>query len=174
MIKIKTICQVRHPRDSQLRGRDGGDGQPCRPGKRWDLWRRGDSMNLWMWRCVNNDFVSKVSVEVEVWDGPPGPRWCHCMRGPLSPDADSCDLWPWVLLWLWKNYFEIPWSHPEFSVCLPETSDIVNATCTPLKTCGCLPVVGPLQPLVVGTTATRGCQMVPDNIWSPTDIMRCT
>ena len=36
----------------------------------------------------------KVSVEVEVWDGPPGPRWCHCMRGPLTPDADSCDLWP--------------------------------------------------------------------------------
>jgi len=24
----------------------------------------------------------------------PGPRWCHCMRGPLTPDADSCDLWP--------------------------------------------------------------------------------
>ena len=114
MMKTKTICQVRHPRDSQLRGRDGGDGQPCRPGKRWDLWRGGESMNLWMWRCFNNDFGSKVSVEVEVWDGPPGPRWCHCMRGPLTPDADSCDLWPWILLWLWKNYFEIPWSHPEF------------------------------------------------------------
>ena len=41
-----------------------------------------------------DDFGSKVSVEVEVWDGPPGPRWCHCMRGPLTPDADSCDLWP--------------------------------------------------------------------------------
>ena len=36
----------------------------------------------------------QLSVEVEVWDGPPGPRWCHCMRGPLTPDADSCDLWP--------------------------------------------------------------------------------
>ena len=53
-----------------------------------------------MWAIINlqNDsngvFKSKVSVEVEVWDGPPGPRWCHCMRGPLSPDADSCDLWP--------------------------------------------------------------------------------
>merc|ERR1712198_387006 len=39
-------------------------------------------------------FGGEVSVEVEVWDGPPGPRWCHCMRGPLTPDADSCDLWP--------------------------------------------------------------------------------
>jgi len=38
-------------------------------------------------------FGGEVSVEVEVWDGPPGPRWCHCMRGPLTPDADSCDLW---------------------------------------------------------------------------------
>lgn len=24
----------------------------------------------------------------------PGPRWCHCMRGPLTPDVDTCDLWP--------------------------------------------------------------------------------
>ena len=147
MIKIKTICQVRHPRDSQLRGRDGGDGQPCRPGKCWDLWRRGDSMNLWMWRCFNNDFGSKVSVEVEVWDGPPGPRWCHCMRGPLTPDADSCDLWPWILHQYIFNWKMNPWtkvvtlhegSHPEFVlfVCQlwePETSDIVNATCTALK-----------------------------------------
>ena len=55
-------------------------------------------MNMWMTidnrGDFDNDFGSKVSVEVEVWDGPPGPRWCHCMRGPLTPDADSCDLWP--------------------------------------------------------------------------------
>merc|ERR1712079_307488 len=43
-------------------------------------------------------FGGEVSVEVEVWDGPPGPRWCHCMRGPLSPDADSCDLWPYAVI----------------------------------------------------------------------------
>ena len=55
-------------------------------------------MNMWMTidnrGDFDNDFGCKVSVEVEVWDGPPGPRWCHCMRGPLTPDADSCDLWP--------------------------------------------------------------------------------
>merc|ERR1711890_47455 len=22
------------------------------------------------------------------------PRWCHCIRGPLVPDVDTCDLWP--------------------------------------------------------------------------------
>merc|ERR1712133_237622 len=25
---------------------------------------------------------------------PPTLRWCHCVRGPLYPDVDSCDLWP--------------------------------------------------------------------------------
>ena len=92
------IQQVRDPRDSQLRGRDGGDGEPCRSGKRRDLWRRGedddDDYNEDENGDVDNEFGSKVSVEVETWDGPPGPRWCHCMRGPLTPDADSCDLWP--------------------------------------------------------------------------------
>lgn len=34
-------------------------------------------------------------VGVEVTNGPrPGPHYCHCMRGPLEPDADNCDLWP--------------------------------------------------------------------------------
>ena len=24
----------------------------------------------------------------------PGPRYCHCMHGPLSPDIDDCGIWP--------------------------------------------------------------------------------
>ena len=24
----------------------------------------------------------------------PGPRYCHCMRGPLSPDIEDCGIWP--------------------------------------------------------------------------------
>jgi len=34
-------------------------------------------------------------VEVDITNAPrPGPNYCHCMRGPLEPDADNCDLWP--------------------------------------------------------------------------------
>lgn len=34
-------------------------------------------------------------IGVDVTNEPrPGPRYCHCMRGPLEPDADNCDLWP--------------------------------------------------------------------------------
>ena len=24
----------------------------------------------------------------------PGPRYCHCMHGPLQPDVDGCNIWP--------------------------------------------------------------------------------
>ena len=24
----------------------------------------------------------------------PGPRYCHCMRGPLTPDIEDCGIWP--------------------------------------------------------------------------------
>jgi len=34
-------------------------------------------------------------VGTDITNAPrPGPRYCHCMRGPLEPDADSCDFWP--------------------------------------------------------------------------------
>jgi len=37
-----------------------------------------------------------VEIEAERWsDGKSaGHRRCHCLRGPLDPDVDSCDLWP--------------------------------------------------------------------------------
>merc|ERR1711962_1069858 len=33
-------------------------------------------------------------VDVTLQEQPPGPRWCHCVRGPLVPDVNICDLWP--------------------------------------------------------------------------------
>jgi len=52
---------------------------------------------------VNEDYGTALDssetfgeeVGVEVTNAPrPGPHYCHCMRGPLEPDADNCDLWP--------------------------------------------------------------------------------
>merc|ERR1711862_314216 len=39
-------------------------------------------------------FGGEVDVDPKEDSRPPGPRWCHCMRGPLQPDVDACDLWP--------------------------------------------------------------------------------
>ena len=54
------------------------------------------------WEAEETDVQALESSEifggedgVEVTNGPrPGPHYCHCMRGPLEPDADNCDLWP--------------------------------------------------------------------------------
>jgi len=35
-------------------------------------------------------FGGEVDVEREK-EPRPGPRYCHCMHGPMTPDADSCD-----------------------------------------------------------------------------------
>jgi len=35
-------------------------------------------------------FGGEVDVEREKQPRP-GPRYCHCMHGPMTPDADSCD-----------------------------------------------------------------------------------
>jgi len=32
--------------------------------------------------------------EVDVHPPPPVPRMCHCIRGPMVPDVDICDLKP--------------------------------------------------------------------------------
>merc|ERR1711936_456752 len=40
-------------------------------------------------------FGGELDVEEFALNEPrPGPRYCHCMRGPLQPDVDGCDLWP--------------------------------------------------------------------------------
>jgi len=39
--------------------------------------------------------VFGVELDVEHEKEPrPGERYCHCMHGPLSPDADTCDFFP--------------------------------------------------------------------------------
>ena len=39
--------------------------------------------------------VALLQVGVDVSPQPrPGPRYCHCLRGPLHPDVDTCNLWP--------------------------------------------------------------------------------
>lgn len=38
-------------------------------------------------------FGGEVDVEREQ-EPRPGERYCHCMHGPLAPDADSCDFFP--------------------------------------------------------------------------------
>lgn len=39
-------------------------------------------------------FGGEVGIESQLNLSPSGRRWCHCMRGTLNPDVDTCDLWP--------------------------------------------------------------------------------
>jgi len=41
------------------------------------------------------DSAETFGVEVDVeWEPQPRPGGvCHCMRGPLNPDVDACDIW---------------------------------------------------------------------------------
>ena len=40
-------------------------------------------------------FGAEQEVELAESGQPrPGPHYCHCMHGPLSPDIDTCGIWP--------------------------------------------------------------------------------
>ena len=43
----------------------------------------------------SESFGVELEVELSLAGQPrPGPRYCHCMRGPLYPDIDACGIWP--------------------------------------------------------------------------------
>ena len=161
--------QVRHPRDSQLRGRDGGDRQPGRSGKRWDLWRRGDNDDdddhneddNWQYRRFWQRFW--IQGERGGWSvgRPPWTKVVPLHEG--SPHPWCWLMWPLALNLVFtvdKIYFETPMVPSWF---------FLSASCRCQRHQISLgyPTYH-ASPKPVAVYQNCGCQMVPDTIWLPT------